>query len=772
MIKKLSVACFILFYSTHSFSQNPPFMPTDLHEAILQEENAANIYNAYFPDKKTAKKAVISLHGQLLETHYEKGYLVLELNEEEKERLAPFGFTFRPAEEFMQKRKQALKSIKDNWSSQHSLSLGKNTTNRNATLTNAGNRADFIGIPGYACYETVEETFTSMNNLVNQYPSLTRIVDAGDSWTKTQGVGGYDIRVLVLTSNNAIRNKPKLFINSAIHAREYATAPLSLAFAKWLVEGYGNNADATWIMDNHETHLMLQTNPDGRKRAETGLLWRKNTNQNICSRQANSRGVDLNRNFTDRWNITNGSGSSGNQCSSTYRGPFAGSEPETRAMESYIRSLFPDRRGSSDNDAAPADTSGIHIDIHSFSELVLWPWGDKNSVAPNGTALQTLGRKFAFFNGYDPQQAIGLYPTDGTTDSVSYGELGVPSYTFELGTEFFQDCNVFENDILPGNLPALIYAAKVVRTPYITPSGPDITGLSLSGRAATDGVPAGTVVTLSATATDTRFSSRNGVEPTQNITAVEAYIDTPPWQNGANPISLSANDGQFNEKVEGVSGSIDTSGLSQGRHILYTRSRDSRGIWGAVSAEFLIIDNAATPVVCSLEESFERGSGGWSNSSNSTCSTGSYIAGTPSLQTNGGITTQVGNAFEGDSAYYTASNTSAGNADVDGGNCIASSPVYSVSSPSILTTAYFHGQRDSGDDNNGDFFRLELSTDGGRTYRSIASNGDTASNAEWTEVSASIPAGANVQLRMQCSDGSGGGDLVECGIDNLKICSN
>ena len=117
----------------------------------------------------------------------------------------------------------------------------------------------------------------------------------------------------------------------------------------------------------------------------------------------------------------------------------------------------------------------------------MWPWGDANQPAPNGLALQTLGRKFAFFNGYSPQQSIGLYPTDGTSDSISYGELGVAAYTFELGTQFFQQCSVYENIIRPDNLPALIYAAKVVRTPYITPSGPDSINLSLSNGASGGG---------------------------------------------------------------------------------------------------------------------------------------------------------------------------------------------------------------------------------------------------------------------------------------------
>ncbi len=54
----------------------------------------------------------------------------------------------------------------------------------------------------------------------------------------------------------------------------------------------------------------------------------------------------------------------------------------------------------------------------------------------------------------------------------------------------------------------------------------------------------------------------------------------------------------------------------------------------------------------------------------------------------------------------------------------------------------------------------------------MASAGDVTSTPAWTEATASIPAGSNVQIRMQCSDGSAGGDLVECGIDDVSICNN
>lgn len=551
--------------------------PAENIDLIEQEKSQTNIFRAYFPSEDIARKAAISFHGQMLETHYDQGYMIMQLTEEEQERLARFGFRFEVADGFIAQRNTILSEM-------------QNLIEVESMASMMSNSVSIAGLPGFSCYETVEETFAVAEDMTSSNPTLAEWIDVGDSWRKTNGLGGFDIKVLKLTNQNISGDKPKLFINSAIHAREYATAPLALDFARWLIDGYGTNADATWIMDHHEVHLMLQTNPDGRKRAETGLSWRKNTNQNYCGATSNSRGADLNRNFSFSWNSTNGQGSSGSQCNDTYRGPGPASEPEVQAMEAYVRSLWPDRRGSGRNSAAPADTSGIHIDIHSYSELVLWPWGDTSQQAPNGQALQTLGRKFAFFNDYSPQQSIGLYPTDGTSDAVSYGELGVAAYTFELGTRFFQECSTYDNTIKPDNLPALIYAAKVVRTPYLTPQGPDVSNLSLSDNAETAGVTPGTPVTLTASLTDTRYNNSNGSEATQAITAAEYYIDEAPWDSGATAIALSSTDGSFNETSETASAVIDTTGLSEGSHMVYVRTRDTNG-WGAVSAVFLKIDN-------------------------------------------------------------------------------------------------------------------------------------------------------------------------------------
>jgi carboxypeptidase T len=552
------------------------------HTRLMQEQEkvAVNIYEAHFPSLEMARKAAISLHGQLLEANYEAGYLVFELTPQEMVQLRQFGFKLKPATAFMQQRKKFLNDVQ-----------AETLRRQQAAPADARAAAAVAAtIPNFPCYETVEETFNQAQGFVTSKPALASWIDVGDSWEKTAGLGGYDIKVLKLTNSAIAGSKPKLFVNSAIHAREYTTAPMNLEFARWLVNGYGVNADATWILDHHEVHLMLQTNPDGRKRAEAGLSWRKNTNQAYCGATSNTRGADLNRNFSFTFNSTGGLGSSSNQCDLTYRGASAASEPETQAVEAYVRSLWPDQRGPNLTDAAPRTNSGIHIDLHSYSQLVLWSWGVTTAPAGNGVDLQTLGRKLAFFNGYTPQQAVGLYPTDGTTDAVSYGELGVAAFVIEMGTSFFQSCSSYTSTIKPSNLNALIYAAKVVRTPYITPSGPDISAVALGGVASTTGVQVGVSVNLTGTATSIRYNNTNGTQATQNIAAAEYYIDTPPWVSGAIATALVATDGAFNSKTEAIKGTLSTSGLSVGKHVVYVRSQDVTGNWGAFSAVFLQVN--------------------------------------------------------------------------------------------------------------------------------------------------------------------------------------
>ncbi len=469
------------------------------------------------------------------------------------------------------------------------------------------------GIPGFPCYRTVEETFATAEALVATYPDLATWIDIGDSWEKTQNAAqGYDLLVLRLTAGFVGVSKPSLFINSGLHAREYTTAELATRFAEYLVAHYDRDPDVTWLLDHHAVHLLLQANPDGRKRAEAGALWRKNANNNYCT-GSSLRGADLNRNFAFQWNCCGGS--SADPCSTLFHGAAAASEPEVQAIEAYLRQIIADRRPPALNVPAPDDTAGLVLDLHSFGEDVLWSWGftDTQPAEPNGSQLYTLGRKYGFFTHYRPQH--GSFTTiNGPTKDFAYGELGAPGFTIELGSDFFESCQDFEAIMVRDHLPALLYAAKVAAAPYRLPSGPEVLSPSAPpvAVAASDVVAgevlAGEVVPLTATVDDSRYTSLNGAEPVQNVAGVEVFVDLPPWRSGARGIAMQAIDGSFDSPREVAQLDLDTSGLAPGRHLLYFQGQDSDGHRGAVSAAFLhVVDPQSAPFLEGVLRDAETG---------------------------------------------------------------------------------------------------------------------------------------------------------------------
>ncbi len=442
------------------------------------------------------------------------------------------------------------------------------------------------GIPGYPCYRTLTETYQTAANLAADYPHLVDVIDIGDSWEKSDPAPkpGYDLLVLKLTNAQTDQAKPKLFVMASMHPRELAPAELATRFAEYLVGKYDLDADITWLLDYNEIHLLLQANPDGRLQAETGLSWRKNTDNNYCTDTA-YRGADLNRNFPFQWGCCDGSSS--NECHELYRGPAPSSEPETQAIQTYLQAIYPDLRQESLDATAPITATGIFIDLHSYSELVLWPWGFTTSPSPNHEALETLGRKLAFFNDYAPQQAMQLYPTDGSTIDFAYGELGVAAYTFELGSAFFQDCYTFESAIVPDNMPALIYAAKSTSAPYLLPAGPDVISITTAQTTTIQGM----TIQITATLDDLRYKSENGALPEEAINDGEYYVDTLPGSapGFSIPAPLLPADGDYDSAVEVTTGAIDTQGLSTGRHTVYLRGQNNSGNWGPLSAIFIHI---------------------------------------------------------------------------------------------------------------------------------------------------------------------------------------
>ena len=236
------------------------------------------------------------------------------------------------------------------------------------------------GIPGYPCFRTVEETYATAQQIEAEHPTLASWVDVGDSWEKENGFGGWDMRVLRLTNSAIPGPKPPMFITGSIHAREYAPAELVTRFAEWLVDGYGTDADATWIVDYHEIHLMLMANPDARKHAETGICPGARTpTRAYCSPTSD----DPRRRPQSELRVSSGAAAAELEQQPVqpqlYRGTLRQlSEPEVQPpIQDYLLCGASRTRRAELAGRRPRPTTrpGSTSTSTAPSRLVIWPWG-------------------------------------------------------------------------------------------------------------------------------------------------------------------------------------------------------------------------------------------------------------------------------------------------------------------------------------------------------------------------------------------------------------
>ncbi len=449
------------------------------------------------------------------------------------------------------------------------------------------------------------------------YPDLTELYDIGNAWEGDHGGYLRDMRVLRITNEDPaygpIEDKPVFYLLANVHAREVATPELAIRYIKYLTSGYNGQGgynldpDVTWLVNHNVAYVLVMQNPDGHvvNEQNTGAYRRTNVDNDDGCGDPNSWGVDLNRNHSFKWGCCGGS--SGQPCAETYRGPSRGSEPETDAFQNHLASVIPDQNGPNGDDeyppAAPSDTTGIFITLHSYSDLVLWPWGHTSNQAPNGAGLQTIGRKFAYYNNYTPQQAYQLYATDGTTDDWTYGKLGIPSYTFEVGPQsgtcgnFFPSYGCIDGiDGMPRNFwaenrPAFLYAHKIARTPYMTAYGPDTQNVVVTPNE----IPQGAPVSLTANIADHRY----GGDPLQPIYGAEYFFDVP--GDDGTGIPMAPSDGSWGGLNENVEATVDTSSLPPGKHYILVHGLNDDGAWGPFTAVFLTTTLSTAPDIIGLE---------------------------------------------------------------------------------------------------------------------------------------------------------------------------
>jgi hypothetical protein len=136
-------------------------------------------------------------------------------------------------------------------------------------------------------------------------------------------------------------------------------------------------------------------------------MWRKNTRD--------GHGVDINRNYPYAWNSCNGS--SARTGADDYRGTSAGSEPETQAMMNFVADIKP----------------VFNISYHSYSEIVIYPFGCKPSRTPAEEAVEAIGIEIAKKIDYKPGTSWELlYNVDGGDIDWMYNAHQVIPYVIEV----------------------------------------------------------------------------------------------------------------------------------------------------------------------------------------------------------------------------------------------------------------------------------------------------------------------------------------------------
>jgi hypothetical protein len=283
----------------------------------------------------------------------------------------------------------------------------------------------------YSDYKTWSEVNTKLQTIASSAPEITTTFIVGQTHE------GRDIHGIRITAPGDTSGRKQVLFNGCQHAREWIAVMVPVYAIENIVDGWFTDTEIQSYLETTEVIIVPITNPDGYEHTYASggdRFWRKNRRDNSGS----CEGVDLNRNWAYAWN--EGDSTSTSTCSDVYVGPSAFSEPETQAMRDLIYTL-------------PNLVS--HIDIHSYSQLILEPWASSNITPPRVNIVKALsgamseaiagvhGKTYVAGTGGDLLYlADGVFP-DWTTDRGSL------SYTIELRPTGSPGFDLPPNEIVP-----------------------------------------------------------------------------------------------------------------------------------------------------------------------------------------------------------------------------------------------------------------------------------------------------------------------------------
>jgi len=278
----------------------------------------------------------------------------------------------------------------------------------------------FLGsMGGFHTYNEVLDDLDAMKEL---FPGLISSRLPVSEITTIEGRTVYYVRIS--NQPDATQDKPKVLYTSLTHAREPASMQQMLYQMWYLLENYDHDPEIKYLIDHTEMYFIPVVNPDGYVYCETthpngGSMHRKNKRINADG----SIGVDLNRNFGYMWGHDN-MGSSPTPSSATYRGTAPFSEPETQILKGFVENI----------------DFTLALNNHTYSDLLIYPWGYANELTPDGDLFQEYARYLTLENNYEygtVYQTLNYF-ANGGSDDWFYGEQEtkdkVLSFTPEAGS--------------------------------------------------------------------------------------------------------------------------------------------------------------------------------------------------------------------------------------------------------------------------------------------------------------------------------------------------
>ncbi|NPB03063.1 MAG: hypothetical protein GXO39_01425 [Thermotogae bacterium] len=278
-------------------------------------------------------------------------------------------------------------------------------------------------------YRTTSQVFSDLVNYASTYPTITKLDTLAITYE------GRPIMILRITDNpTADEGEPAVLITGLHHAREWPTVEITMFFIDTLLRGYGTDPEITDFINNLDIYVVPLVNPDGYYYSHDlgNTMWRKNRRY---FPEFGSYGVDLNRNYLGSSNTdprgshcTPTAGTTNYPSDDVYCGPLAFSEAEIAGIRAFVESH-------------PNIVAAINY--HTYSGVVLYPWGYTSSSAPDAFLLYALADSMASQmvtennNPYSAVQAPDIgYTATGDSDDWEYGwsifSSGYPMIAFTV----------------------------------------------------------------------------------------------------------------------------------------------------------------------------------------------------------------------------------------------------------------------------------------------------------------------------------------------------